>query len=453
MKKKILTLTFIYFITLSLLMGAYSWYVRNEIIDSKNIYQYIAKDKADHIITTVNNVILRADVMNALIQDHNGGTDFFDAMVDNMYDDVANSTGIKLEYIALAPDGIISDIYPYEGNEDLIGFDLLDVTKPGNVQSKDAFVSGTTILTNYYDIKNNGIGMSAATPLYIRSGDNSWFWGIVTIRCNPENLIEALKFEAFSEMGMNYKLCYVDSHNTKHVITESEIPVKDEVSYEFQINNLTWELSICPAEGWYSYKNFTVVVLVFLSISGLVVLFANMILKVRETNNELWKISNLDKLTGCYNRRAYEQKLKDIASDSKMCADLVYIAVDINGLKKANDTLGHEAGDELIKGAANCLNNCFRDYGNVFRTGGDEFVSIICCDSRTLEKCKETLDRSIAKWKGELNISLSMSKGYAPHYEFPDMNITELAKTADQRMYEDKRNFYIRSGQDRRGNR
>lgn len=428
-------------------------YVQGEIRNSKNIYNYIAKDKADHIITTVNNVILRTGVMNALIQDHNGGTEFFDSMSDDIYDDVLLQTGIRLEYIAIAPDGIISDVYPYEGNEDLIGFDLLDVTKPGNVQSKEAYNNGITILNHYYDLAANGIGMTSTTPLYIRSGGNSWFWGIVKVSINSDNFIEALKFNAFNEMGINYRLCYIDSHNTKHVITECSTPLNDEIIYRFNVDNLIWELSICPSEGWYSYKNFIVVVIVFLCISSLVALFANMVIKIREANDELWKISNIDKLTGCFNRRAYEEKLKDIANDAKMCSKLVYVAVDINGLKKANDNLGHEAGDELIKGAATCLRNCFKDYGNIFRTGGDEFVAIICCDEKNLEKCKETLDRSVGKWKGELNLSLSMSKGYAPHYEFPEMSITDLAKTADQRMYEDKRNFYIRSGQDRRGGR
>lgn len=434
-------------------MGAYSLYVKGEIQNSQNIYRYIAKDKADHIVTTVNNVILRTGVMNALIQDHNGGTEFFDAMSDDIYDDVLFQTGIELEYIAIAPDGIISDVYPYEGNEDLIGFDLLDVTKPGNVQSKDAYNDGLTILSHYYDLNSNGIGMTSTSPLYIKSGGNSWFWGIVKVSINPENFIEALKFDGFSEMGMNYKLCYIDPHNTKHVITESVTPLKDEINYRFNVGNLIWELSICPDEGWYSYKNFIVVLIVFLCISALVALFANMVIKIREANDELWKISNIDKLTGCYNRRAYEEKLKEIGNDDKMCSKLVYIAVDINGLKKANDNLGHEAGDELIKGAATCLNNCFKEYGNIFRTGGDEFVAIVCLDENKLEKCKETLDRSVSKWKGELNLSLSMSKGYAPHYEFPEMSITDLAKTADHRMYEDKRDFYIKTGQDRRGAR
>ena len=82
MKKKVFLLSIIYLITFGLLMGAYSLYVVSEIKDTNNIYKYIAKDKADHIATTVNNVLLRSAIMNALIQDHDGGTEFFDQMAD-----------------------------------------------------------------------------------------------------------------------------------------------------------------------------------------------------------------------------------------------------------------------------------------------------------------------------------------------------------------------------------
>lgn len=450
MKKKILILSLIYLISFGMLMGAYSLYVISEIHDTKDIYQYIAKDKADHIATTVNNVLLRAGVMNSLIQNNNGSTEYFTQMAEGVYNTVLNDADIQLDYIALAPDGIVTDVYPYDSNTDLLGYDFLDVTKPGNVHSKDAYDNGETVLMHYFDIKTNGIGLSATTPIFIDNGNDRVFWGIVALSIDSENFINAFNFEPFVEMGIDYRLSYVDPHNTRHIIKESEIKVKDEVNYLFQVSNLNWELSISPHVGWYSYKNFIFVLIVFLAISLLVVMFANMLIKVHEKNEELWKISNLDKLTGCYNRRAYEEKLKSIDGNDKMCSNLVYVAVDINGLKKANDNLGHEAGDELIKGAANCLINCFKDYGNVFRTGGDEFVAILCVDELSLEKCKDTLDRSVSKWKGELNISLSMSKGYAPHYEFPEMSIHELAKCADQRMYEDKRNFYIKSGQDRR---
>ena len=57
--------------------------------------------------------------------------------------------------------------------------------------------------------------------------------------------------------------------------------------------------------------------------------------------------------------------------------NFIYVFADVNGLKYINDNLGHAAGDELIKGAASCLDNAFSKYGTVYRMGGDEFSAIL----------------------------------------------------------------------------
>ena len=181
-------------------------------------------------------------------------------------------------------------------------------------------------------------------------------------------------------------------------------------------------------------------------------LFADTHFRLRESYLTVYEMSNTDKLTATFNRRAYEERLK-YYDENGLNDRFVYIQIDINGLKKANDNLGHEAGDELIIGTSNLLKNTFKEYGDVFRTGGDEFAVLIHCDASKLEEINETLHRSMNKWKGQKVPSLSMSVGIAPKREFPDKNIHELAKIADQRMYEDKRNFYISTGQDRRGKR
>ena len=55
----------------------------------------------------------------------------------------------------------------------------------------------------------------------------------------------------------------------------------------------------------------------------------------------------------------------------------MYISIDLNGLKRVNDTYGHVAGDELIRAAADCMKNSFNEYGKIYRIGGDEFAVII----------------------------------------------------------------------------
>ncbi len=65
--------------------------------------------------------------------------------------------------------------------------------------------------------------------------------------------------------------------------------------------------------------------------------------------------------------------------------------MDINGLKCINDSLGHAAGDELICAAADCMKECFQNYGNVYRIGGDEFVIIMTEKTEELQKDNQRL--------------------------------------------------------------
>ena len=62
---------------------------------------------------------------------------------------------------------------------------------------------------------------------------------------------------------------------------------------------------------------------------------------------------NTDELTRCYNRRAYEEDINKL----DLTKEWVYVSMDINGLKNANDSFGHAAGDELIRAAADCMKN------------------------------------------------------------------------------------------------
>lgn len=62
---------------------------------------------------------------------------------------------------------------------------------------------------------------------------------------------------------------------------------------------------------------------------------------------------------------------------SELKANFVYVTADLNGLKGANDTLGHAAGNELIRGAADCLRAAFGAFGDIYRIGGDEFAAIL----------------------------------------------------------------------------
>lgn len=163
-------------------------------------------------------------------------------------------------------------------------------------------------------------------------------------------------------------------------------------------------------------------------------------------------ISLTDELTGLYNRRAYIDSL-DQVKDAKSRSDMVLIMMDVNGLKEVNDSLGHEAGDELLIGTAECIRQAFGHLGNVFRIGGDEFTAVLNCSKSEAEKAADDLDTITGNWKGEMLEGISISKGIVFVCEHPEMTINEIEDLADRRMYEDKEAYYRKNSNDRRGGR
>lgn len=159
--------------------------------------------------------------------------------------------------------------------------------------------------------------------------------------------------------------------------------------------------------------------------------------------------TNIDPLTGLYNRRAYENDLVEYKR-RPLEENFVYISFDIDKLKLTNDTLGHAAGDELILGARDCMQKAFSSFGKIYRIGGDEFIAICFMDEDELANSLDEFKQLMQEWKGQLVDVLTVSFGYVTRKMMPSGTINEIALLSDQRLYEAKANFYKMSGNDRR---
>ena len=159
--------------------------------------------------------------------------------------------------------------------------------------------------------------------------------------------------------------------------------------------------------------------------------------------------AGIDVLTGFPNRRQYEDELKKLLTEP-VPEEMVYLAIDMNGLKEVNDTYGHDVGDNLIVGAAQCIEQCFGKLGKRFRIGGDEFVVLIAADNENLPQLLGEFKKRMEQWSDEKALTLSAAFGSAARAEFPGKSVTELARIADRRMYEAKTRYYQAHGKDRR---
>lgn len=197
------------------------------------------------------------------------------------------------------------------------------------------------------------------------------------------------------------------------------------------------------------------IMVVYLSIAaGVILLVISRLSKVRKEKKEqsamlssISEMSNIDKMTGCFNRRSYEEDLSKMSANDQF----IYISMDVNGLKIINDSHGHAAGDELICGAAACMRRCFDKYGKVYRIGGDEFVAVLFVQLEQFLWIKTEFDGDIRYWTGNQVEEISISCGYVSSGERKWESMKEIANVADIRMYEEKAMYYKKNGVDRQG--
>ncbi len=146
-----------------------------------------------------------------------------------------------------------------------------------------------------------------------------------------------------------------------------------------------------------------------------------------------------DQLTGCENRRAFDQKLEHYrkAGSADAIAGLAMAMFDSNNLKIVNDTYGHARGDRLIIDTAETLRRYLGAFGTVYRIGGDEFV-VVCdnADHRALGVALEAFDRE-ANYNGEVGIDVSW--GVAYYKPALDRGPESVLMRAEHRMYEYKK--------------
>ncbi len=169
-----------------------------------------------------------------------------------------------------------------------------------------------------------------------------------------------------------------------------------------------------------------------------------------DTIQEQKVVITTDAMTGAASRYAYIEALAAYDAMGTLPDDLTVFSIDVNGLKTVNDSIGHEAGDELICGASDCIRKAFASSGTCYRTGGDEFIVLARMDAPQAQDALAVLKETAAAWHGSFVDSVHLAAGFACAADHPGLQAEKLVAVADKAMYADKSAYYRASGHDRR---
>lgn len=170
-----------------------------------------------------------------------------------------------------------------------------------------------------------------------------------------------------------------------------------------------------------------------------------MVDELKKANATIKQLSIRDSLTGCFNRRYFNEQLpKEIQRAIRYDTEMSLVMIDIDHFKTVNDTHGHQCGDKVLKVFADRLSFQIRNNIDwVARYGGEEFVLVLpetslSSAAEVAEKLRRTVAETLISTTADQELTISASFGVAAR-ESVDMNPDETARKllfiADERMY------------------
>ena len=164
---------------------------------------------------------------------------------------IPNEDGV-IKAFELAPEGIVTDIYPKQGNEGAFGLDMLQEHE----RKKDAILardSGKYTLGGPYQLKQGGTGALLFNPVYQdNNSEQDEFWGFVILVIDWDRFIGEINLDYLSDADFCYRIWTYDRGSSdKIILAESQGDMPDNIlTVECAVPNNTWYFDIIPSEGW-----------------------------------------------------------------------------------------------------------------------------------------------------------------------------------------------------------
>lgn len=399
--------------------------------DRRTIAKLNVETYGQRIENDIENGIETTDTLKQVLINGNGQIINFSKIAENLM-------SYSVQSVQLAPNGVVTEIYPEEGNE-AGKIDLLKDSKRGKI-SNYAKDHNITIIQGPIKLKQGGSGLVVRNPIYLEDENGQeYFWGFTIVILRVPEIFED-STNALSKFKYNYRLSREASVlDKKYVEVDANCDkMIRPVTYNLTVGKEKWKLEIMPRAGW---SNSTTLYLIFFGGLSLVLLLTEIIrvlFLLDERRVELKELAHKDGLTKLYNRYGFDEMTEKMI---KKDPEAYYVAalLDVDDFKLINDMYGHAYGDKALISLAENMRKFFPSSALLGRNGGDEFCILL--SNCTVEEAKEALIQftktpKTFSYKGQ-TYSFCISLGYA---EYPNNAIerSQLMRCADTALYEVK---------------
>lgn len=430
-RKKII-LPFLVFLVGMGILGATMHSVRsNEQEQSRITANLNAMTYAERMQTDILTGVGVTGTLEQILVSESGTVEKFSQIAEDMMTE-------DIQSIQIAPGGVVTEIYPEEGNE-AGKINLLNDRDRGQI-SRYAKNNHVLVMQGPFQLKQGGAGIAVRKPVYLKNEEGkSTFWGftIVIIRV-PD--IFANSMRSLVDFGYEYRLSKTATpwSSAYKEVDSSGGEIVDPVSYAFDMGGNQWKLEISPRDGWVSSRYSTEVLAGGLMIVLLLTVLTSALLILNDHRKKFKKLAVTDALTGIYNRHGFDERVMQYLKQypKKSC---VIAQFDVDDFKCINDMYGHASGDLALQILAEGMQAFFPKKTVLGRNGGDEFC--IFLPDCTCEEVKygigkfTKMERSFP-YEGTSH-TFHISLGYA-EYPRDAKTYVELFRCADSALYEVK---------------
>jgi diguanylate cyclase (GGDEF)-like protein len=413
--------------------------VNKESIEKMRIEQHII-DISQRITETITKLLYKTEMLSTIIVLDSGSTDSFEFIAPSIIDDPA------IQNVLLAPNGIVTKIFPYQENSNLIGWNYFD-DKAGNREAMMAVELGELVLGGPINIVQGGSAVFGRLPVYIDTPEEKHkFWGIVSVTLKFPSLLDYFELNILDTYGSAYELWRTNPDtNEKQVMEKNNYEIKPDsscIEKSIQIHNAEWFIKVSLIKIWYTQLENIVLIFAGLLISLVIFFVMNNNYKLKSIQSVFEQMAITDSLTGIFNRRHFMEIVRISIEKARREKEECYLIMfDIDKFKDVNDTHGHQIGDKVLMEITERIKIKIRIYDLFARYGGEEFIIFISHINKKKvceigERLRESLS-SAGFIYDDVSLNCTASFGIAKMYDY---DLDKAIRQSDEALYSAKRN-------------